>query len=1126
MPDSATNAVAIAAGWGHNSYGQSAVPAEVTNAVAIAAGYAQSLAILSDGSVVARGTGLFGSAAVPAGLAHAAAIACGEQHSLFLMAIGAPSYATRLASCQSFVGGQFVLPGAAVSGLPTRYEWRREGMSVGRASHGDLCLPFLAASDAGQYVLVASNAFGESVSAPTELVVDSQPRAATAVGAWGDASHGQFNVPQAHLEVCAIAAGRFHNLALTRQGQVIGWGEGRDGQATPPASASNIVTIAAGGDHSLALRADGTVIGWGRNWDGQASIPGIATNVVALAAGWAHSLALRADGSVLLWGNNYYRQAQAPPGNYALSAIAAGYYHNVGLTPDGQVVAWGDSSFGQCNVPSSATNALAVAAGWAHTLALRRDGTVIAWGGNSYGESTVPAGISNAVAIAAGYGQSVALQADGQVVAWGEGLRDSAPLPVGLNGVAAIACGEEHNLFLLANGAPVIGPRLDACAASVGGPLSLPGAAVSAAPTTWQWFRDSQPLPLATNPALIVTNVEAAAAGAYSFRVSNAAGEVASRATSVVVRDRPWVTAQPLHQAAVPGQPFCLAALAGGAAPLSFAWRFNGSPLANGGNLHGADTKALCFDSVARTNAGEYQLVVSNPFGAVTSSVVRLAVAPLVAWGDNNYGQRDIPAEAADVVAVAAGGAHNLALCADGSVVAWGDNSFGQTVVPAAASSAVAVAAGTAHSLALRADGKVVAWGDNRAGQSSISPAATNVVAIAAGGNASAALRADGTLVLWGAHGTAPGPWQSLEAVAVGGSVVAVRSDGTVVSVRGPAPPAAVTSASAVAAGDNHVLAVVPPAKLTAWGDNSWGQTNVPAGADLIAAVAAGGDTSLALTSVGSVLAWGDNRYRQGEVPALPLPAAQVVAGESHAMALLDAGPNYHNGPTVRMTNQLAGANAFFTLGKRGFGTSYQWQLNGVPLPGSTGPSLSLAGLHWTNAGTYRLVVSNGNGVTSGPEMVLTVQRQTLRFSKAQRSGSTGTARFQTELDGAGGTGPLVVYASGDFNVWYPVLTNPPAIGTVILPSLDLDGASRVFRAVEMPAAGPIRLVAVSGATPPWRLEVAGTSATVPVVIQVSNDLATWRSIFTNPPTTGPLSFWDYSPDTGQARFYRVLEAR
>ena len=46
------------------------------------------------------------------------------------------------------------------------------------------------------------------------------------------------------------------------------------------------------------------------------------------------------------------------------------------------------------------------------------------------------------------------------------------------------------------------------------------------------------------------------------------------------------------------------------------------------------------------------------------------------------------------LVAIAAGGTHSLALKQDGTVVAWGNYQFGQTDVPLGLANVVAIAAG------------------------------------------------------------------------------------------------------------------------------------------------------------------------------------------------------------------------------------------------------------------------------------------------------------------------------------------------------------------------------------------------------------------------------------------------
>ena len=142
-------------------------------------------------------------------------------------------------------------------------------------------------------------------------------------------------------------------------------------------------------------------------------------------------------------------------------------------------------------------------------------------------------------------------------------------------------------------------------------------------------------------------------------------------------------------------------------------------------------------------------LVASNRYGLGTGSLT-LRVSPVVAWGDNGDGQTTVPSGLSNVVAIAAGGYHSLALTAEGRVVAWGDNGCGQTTVPSGLSNVVAIAAGGDHSLALTAEGRVVAWGYNWYGQTNVPSGLSNVVAIAAGGCHSLALTAEGRVVAWG----------------------------------------------------------------------------------------------------------------------------------------------------------------------------------------------------------------------------------------------------------------------------------------------------------------------------------------------------------------------------------------
>ena len=68
-----------------------------------------------------------------------------------------------------------------------------------------------------------------------------------------------------------------------------------------------------------------------------------------------------------------------------------------------------------------------------------------------------------------------------------------------------------------------------------------------------------------------------------------------------------------------------------------------------------------------------------------------------------------------------------------------------------------------------------------------------------------------------------------------------------------------------------------------AWGNNSEGQATVPAGLSGVIAIAAGDDHSLALKSDGTVVAWGWNTYGQTNVPAGLSGVTAIAAGSTTA---------------------------------------------------------------------------------------------------------------------------------------------------------------------------------------------------------------------------------------------------
>ena len=200
-----------------------------------------------------------------------------------------------------------------------------------------------------------------------------------------------------------------------------------------------------------------------------------------------------------------------------------------------------------------------------------------------------------------------------------------------------------------------------------------------------------------------------------------------------------------------------------------------------------------------------------------------------------------------DIVAINAGYYHTLALGPDGSIYTWGRNYQGQLGVGSTTdastpvrvkgvggagnlSGIVLAAAGGAHSVAMAADGSVYAWGYNNRGQLGDPAAATyqmtpvrvlgeggagylgNVIAIAMGESYTMALTADGRVYAWGenTHGE------------LGDGTTTNRT--TPVRVAGPGGSGYLTDVVGIGAGRFHALALTSDGRLYAWGRNDYGE--------------------------------------------------------------------------------------------------------------------------------------------------------------------------------------------------------------------------------------------------------------------------------------------------------------
>ena len=637
--------------WGN---GQNLVPPGLTNAISVAAGFSHSLALKTDGTVLAWGDNTYGQTNVPSGLNSVIAIAGGYQHSLALKSNG------------TVVG------------------W-------GDNTFGQTSVP-VSLSNVVAIVGGGSN----SVALKSDGTVV----------AWGNNSRGQANVPAGLSNVVAIASGSFFNAALKNDGTVLAWGDNTWGQTNIPVGLNHVVALAGGDYQLLALKDDGNLVAWGDNFYGEASVPANVSNVLAVATGDAHDVVIKTDGTPIIWGDNLFGEQNIPAGLNNLVAVTCSVYHSlviqaqvttlpispsyattlpatfvtgtaaqlsafvapngvnssvwfewgtnlsygnfstpisvgagsnvvyvtnnlsgltyglpyryrvavsnsVGVTYGydkmfgvGSVIAWGDGALGDTNVPSNLTNVVAVAAGQSVSVALKTDGTVVAWGSNLNGESTVPGGLNNVVAIAAADAFGLALKGDGTVTGWGSlGASARYAYYAGLSNIVAISMGSYDNAVALTKDGRVLS-------------------------------YDST----LTNSPVIYSNTAMITSG-YYFNEGVASGGT--------------IFQFPSYPSTVPP-----------------AWtNIVGLSMAFNNHLIGLEGDGSILDW---TNFSFSSYTYTPPAGT-------------------NY------------ELVAAGGAHGLALKQDGTLVAWGDNSQNQIAIPAGLSNnIIAIAAGNSHSLAVR----------------------------------------------------------------------------------------------------------------------------------------------------------------------------------------------------------------------------------------------------------------------------------------------------------------------------------------------------------------------------------------------------------------------------------------
>ena len=622
----------------------------------------------------------------------------------------------------------------------------------------------------------------------------------------------------------------------------------------------------------------------------------------------------------------------AIPASQVVTALAGGFVHSAALTSGGQLFAWGANFYGQLgdgtnnqsSVPVATTisGALAgetvagIAAGYGHTVVRTVAGRVYAWGLNTYGmlgdgttaNRNTPGAVTmagafanqNVTRVVAGYSHNVALTSTGKLFAWGynnEGelgnnttVNSSTPVEVFMNGTLAgrsvleIAAGGYHTIAL-AGAADTYPPDTTI--------LTGPSGAVANAAATFTFTGSDDETPAAglrfevrLDNAATFTPVATDSAtfagltdGLHTFRVRaiDAAGN--ADPTPAV---RTWTV--------VPVQ--------------AFGWGYGPGVADGAGSSREVPTAALTTGALA----GQKVIYLS---GGQSHTLALTSDGKLFAWGLNFAGElgdgttTDSFAPLAvnmtgalagkTVIDAIAGRNFSVALTSDGQLFSWGRSLYGvlgdgtgtDRPLPGpvdmsalAGKTVIAIEGMESYLLALTADGKLFAWGQNRYGQlgdgtttERVTPvpvdmsgalAGKSVTFMAAGFSHSLAVTSDGQLFGWGVNFNGE----------LGDGTTTDRLTAVPLSTTGPLAGKRVV---ALAAGQDHSLAVTSDGLLFAWGYNGDGEVgdgtiinrttpvqltaSGPLAGKRITDVAATYLTSLALTDDGQLYSWGLNQF-------------------------------------------------------------------------------------------------------------------------------------------------------------------------------------------------------------------------------------------------------------------------
>ena len=524
--------------------------------------------------------------------------------------------------------------------------------------------------------------------------------------------------------------------------------------------------------------------------------------------------------------------------------------------------------------------------------------------------------------------------------------------------------------------------------ALVGLDVTLTVQATGTPAPTYQWQKNGVNIAGATSPTLTLTNIQLSTAGTYRAIATNAGGSATSISTVFTVVAGPVITKQPVGKTVTVGANVTLTVAASGTPAPTFQWQKDGT------DIPGATSASLVLTGVQLTDTGSYTATATNQGWSVTSNAAVVTVNALPVITTQPVGQTVLAGDTVTFTADATG--------TPAPTFRWqknGANITGATNSTLTLANVAVSAAGTYRVIATNAAGSATSVGAvltvNAVPVITVQPVSrtTNL-----GNLVTLSVTATGT----------PAPtyqWLKNDVV-IDGATSRTLALGILATDTGAYRVVVSNVVSSVTSNVANVVVNLAPEILT----QPVSQTAL-----------AGNDVSFTVVATGTpapTYRWQKNGVNisgaTGATLTLPHVGTSATATyrvivtnsvytvtSSDAELFVNAPPTITTQPVSKTVN--AGTDVTLTSQATGVpDPSFQWQKDGVDLPGIVSPALTLYAVQLADAGSYRVVITNPFGVVVTNTAVLTVKAKPVFVTQPVSSSATvgGSVTFTAVVTG------------------------------------------------------------------------------------------------------------------------------